>query len=279
MDELCGRTAVVTGGASGIGLATARRLASAGMNIVLGDIEEPILEEIVSQFEADGVPTLGVRTDVADRESVDALAAATVERFGAVHVLINNAGVGLGGPLLSDDHDFYERFEWTMGVNLMGVLHGIRAFVPQMRAHGEPCHVVNTASMAGLLPAQMGAYTISKYGVVAMSEILVQEMADTNVGVSVLCPMFVQTGIDGSERNLPEDLVRFDEPTAEDEIRREIYRELVAGGIEPSVVADHVHDALLSGRFWIFTDESSADYAVQRAEHISASTAGLLDVD
>ncbi len=273
MHDFEGRTAVITGGASGIGLATARRFAEAGMNLVLADIEEPVLETVVAEMEQSGASVIGVRCDVADLGSVQALAAAAHERFGPVHVLFNNAGVVTGGPLLADDDQFYEKFNWTMGVNLMGVLHGIRSFVPAMLAHGEPSHVVNTASMAGLLPAPIGGYTVSKYATVALSELLAQETAGTNVGVSVLCPFFVKTQISDSTRNMPEHLVQMEEPSAEDEVRTEVIRGLVAGGIEPSAVADHVHDAVIEGRFWIFTHPGSEDHPRARAEQIASGTA------
>ncbi len=273
MREFGGRTAVITGGASGIGLAVARRLADEGMNLVLADIEEPALHGVVADFEARDVPVLGVRTDVADVASVAALADAAADRFGPVHVLFNNAGVGIGGPLLSDDPKYLDRFAWTLGVNLWGVLYGIRAFVPGMVAHGEPAHVVTTASMAGLLPAQLGAYTVSKYGAVALSEMLVQEVAGTSVGVSVLCPGFVRTGIGESERNLPEHLVSLQEPTPEQEERGEIIREFVESGMDPAEVAGHVRDAIVDGRFWILTHPDFAELPRERAEQIVAGTA------
>ncbi len=272
MDDFQGRTAVITGGASGIGLATAQRLAEAGMNLVLADIEEPVLVTVVAEMRLSGASVIGVATDVADPGSVQALAAAAHERFGPVHVLLNNAGVGIGGPLLADDDQYYEKFNWTMGVNLMGVLHGIRSFVPAMLAHGEPAHVVNTASMAGLLPAPLGAYTVSKYAAVALSELLVQETAGTNVGVSVLCPFFVKTQINDSDRNLPEHLVSMEAPSAEQEIRSEVVKDLVAGGIEPSAVADKVHEAIVDGRFWILTHPGSEDHPRARAEQIASGT-------
>ena len=276
MHDFDGRTAVITGGASGIGLAVAHRLAAVGMNLVLADIEEPVLESVIGDFESRGVPAIGVRTDVADRESVESLAVEAGERFGSVHVLVNNAGVAAGGPLLDDDDHFYEKFEWTMGVNLLGVLHGIRSFVPSMLAHGEPGHVVNTASMAGLIPAPFGPYTVSKYATVALSELLAQETAGTNVGVSVLCPFFVKTEIGDSDRNLPEHLVQRGEPSPEQEARSEVIRDLVAGGIDPALVAQHVQSAIVDGRFWILTHPGSENHPRERAEQIAGGTAPAL---
>jgi len=250
MHEFSGRTAVITGGASGIGLAVARRLGREGMNLVLADIEQPALDEVVAEFEAAGVPVIGVDTDVSDVEAVRRLAAATADRFGNVHVLFNNAGVGGGGPILEpDDLDIWN---WVLGVDLFGVLHGIKVFGPAMVAHGEPCHIVNTASMAGLMPTPgLGSYTVAKYGVVAMSETLSLETADTNLRVSVLCPGFVQTRIHESDRNIPENLVSLDEPTEESEFMRQMIGDLVSGGIPPEQVAADVFDALSTERFYV----------------------------
>ncbi|MEM1334989.1 MAG: SDR family NAD(P)-dependent oxidoreductase, partial [Actinomycetota bacterium] len=199
-------TAVITGGASGIGLAMARKFAAVGSSLVLADIEPEALDAAVAEFEAAGTSVLGVITDVSDQASVEALRDAAIERFGSVEILCNNAGVGLGGPLLDDDPDYVAKFQWTMDVNLMGVLYGIRAFVPGMVERGAPAHVVNTASMAGLVSAGLGAYTVSKFGCVSMSELLAIELGRTNVGVSVLCPEFVRTRIHESHRNAPDDL-------------------------------------------------------------------------
>jgi NAD(P)-dependent dehydrogenase (short-subunit alcohol dehydrogenase family) len=193
-----------------------------------------------------------VVTDVADLDSVRNLHQVATERFGNIHVLFNNAGVGGGGAMVADDD--LDMWEWTLGVNLWGVLYGIKVFGPSMIAHGEPCHIVNTASMAGLLATPgLGAYTVSKYSVVAMSETLSVETRETNMGVSVLCPGFVQTKIAESDRNLPEHLVSQDEPTAEMEFMRDMVRDLVAGGIKAEQVADNVYDAIVEGRFAILT--------------------------
>lgn len=272
MQDFQGRTAVVTGGASGIGLAIARRLGREGMNLVLGDIEQPALDEAVAAFDAAGVPVLGIETDVSDVESVRRLAAAADQRFGNIHLLCNNAGVGGGGAILEpDDLDVWE---WVLGVDLFGVLHGIKVFGPSMVAHGEPCHMVNTASMAGLVPTPgLGSYTVSKYAVVAMSETLSLETADTNLGVSVLCPGFVQTKIADSQRNIPEHLVRLEEPSEEEEFVRQAVAELISAGIAPEQVADDVVDAVRSGRFYILTHPEYAAQIRHRAEWIASGTA------
>ncbi len=273
MQDLHGRTAVVTGGASGIGLATARRLAAEGMNLVLADIEEPPLAEAVSELEAGGAAVIGVRADVSDKPAVESLRDRAVERFGSVELLFNNAGVGAGGALLDPSADYEARWDWVLGINLGGVLNGIRVFVPDMAASGNPGHVVNTASVAGLIPAALGAYTVSKYGVVALSELLASELAATEVGVSVLCPEFVSTRIADSDRHLPEHLVRTEAPSAEQEFVRAAVNDLVAGGIDPAEVADKVLDAVRTQRFLILTHASSVGHVAARAEQLLAGVA------
>ncbi len=274
MKDFTGRTAVITGGASGIGLATAERLAAEGMQIVLADIEERALDEQTARLAADGVTVAGLVTDTADISSVRSLAAAVHERFGNVHFLFNNAGVGGGGPMLEPDD--LDMWEWTLGVNLYGVIHGIKAFGSSMVAHGEPCHIVNTASMAGLLPTPgLGSYTASKYAVVAMSETLSLETADTNLTVSVLCPGFVQTGIAESDRNLPEHMVSLEEPTADMEMMRAAMRDLVASGIPPSEVADRVFEAARDGRFYVLPHPEFGPQVVARSERIVSGEAPI----
>ena len=270
MREFSGKTAVITGGASGIGHGVASRLAAEGMNLVIADIEQSALDSAVAGFEADGVSVLGVRTDVADNDSVKALAAAANAHFGDVHVLFNNAGVAGGGPILEPDD--IGVWDWVLGVDLMGVIYGIKAFGPAMVAHQEPCAIVNTASMAGLLPTpSMGAYTVAKYGVVAMSEVLSLETRETtNLRVSVLCPGFVHTRIADSDRNIPEHLVSLEEPTEESEFRRSAVRDLVASGMSPSEVAQKVFEAIVDERFYILPHPQYGEQIVARAQHITA---------
>ncbi|MEM7139625.1 MAG: SDR family NAD(P)-dependent oxidoreductase [Actinomycetota bacterium] len=271
MQEFTGRTAVITGGESGIGLATAERLGREGMNLVLADIEERALDEQVERLSADGLEVIGVVTDTADFASVTALAATATERFGNIHLVFNNAGVGGGGPMLDDDMDVWE---WVLGVNLYGVVHGIKAFGPGMLAHGEPCAIVNTASMAGLLPTPgLGSYTVSKYAVVAMSETLALETAGTNLSVHVLCPGFVATQIADSDRNLPEHMARPLEDDPGIEMLREAMRDLVSGGIPPAEVADRIVDAVRQGRFTILPHPQYGPQIVARAEGIVAGDA------
>lgn len=270
MREFSGKTAVITGGASGIGHGVASRLAEEGMNLVIADIEHSALESAVAGFEADGVSVLGVPTDVADNDSVKALAAAANDRFGDVHILFNNAGVAGGGPILEPDD--IGVWDWVLGVDLLGVIYGIKAFGPQMVAHGEPCAIVNTASMAGLLPTpSLGAYTVAKYGVVAMSEVLSLETRETtNLRVSVLCPGSVQTRIADSDRNIPEHLVSLDEPTEEHAFRREAVRDFIASGMPPSEVAQKVFEAIVDERFYILPHPQYGEQILARARQIAA---------
>ncbi len=207
MENLNGKTAVITGGASGIGLAMAHRFGAAGMNLVIGDIEVPAMESAVTELTASGYQVVSLQVDVRDIEQQRELERIAIEAFGNIHVLCNNAGVGAGGPVA--DPDNLEVWRWTIDIDLWGVIYGCKVFLPAMIAHGEPCHVVNTASMAGHGSAPfMGAYSVAKYGVVALSETLTKEMqiAGNDVGVSVLCPAFVATGIAKSDRNMPDDL-------------------------------------------------------------------------
>lgn len=201
-----GMVAVVTGGASGIGRSVAVGFAEAGLRVVIADIEREALDRVVAEFESAGHDVLGVPTDVSESDSVEALAAATMDRFGAVHVVHNNAGVGAGGPIWTQSE---ADWKWVLGVNLWGVIHGVRTFVPIMLDQGGPAHVVNTASMAGLISVpQLGAYNVSKHGVVTLSETLWRDLrlADAEIGVSVLCPGLVMTNIFESSRNRPADL-------------------------------------------------------------------------
>ena len=202
MQDLRGKVAVITGGASGIGRAVAERAAGEGMKLVLGDIEEGPLKETVDDLTSKGAEALGVVTDVSDAASVRALRDRTLDRFGAVHLVHNNAGIGLGGPIWEVSE---EDWRWILGVNLWGVIHGVATFVPVLMEQGEG-HVVNTASIAGLIAAPfLGPYNATKQAVVAISETLFKDLQAVGapIGVSVLCPGFVQTRIAESERNRP----------------------------------------------------------------------------
>jgi NAD(P)-dependent dehydrogenase (short-subunit alcohol dehydrogenase family) len=253
MKEFRSKVAVVTGAASGMGKAMAERFAAEGMKVVLADVELEALAAAEREFRARGSAVLAVHTDVSKPADVERLAARTVEAFGTVHVLCNNAGVGTGGlawiQRIAD-------WEWTLGVNLWGVIHGVRSFLPIMLAHGEEGHVVCTASIAGLLSGPFGIpYNVSKYGVVALCEGLHHELAlvQSKIKVSVLCPGFVNTRILESQRNRPAEMPLL--PINETEMQYgEWMRARVAAGLAPSEVARQVFEAIRDERFYIVTD-------------------------
>jgi NAD(P)-dependent dehydrogenase (short-subunit alcohol dehydrogenase family) len=255
--------AVVTGGASGIGRAMAARFAAEGMHVVIGDVEEAPLAATAAEL---GV--VGVHTDVTDAGSVAALADATLERFGAVHLVCNNAGVGGGGQIkdltLKD-------WRWVIDVCLWGVIHGVHSFLPHLRANADGGHIVNTASMAGLVAgAGIGPYNAAKYGVVAISETLAAELAaeGSRVGVSVLCPGLVRTNIFTSQRNRPDELRNPSRKTTARAANQEIAEALQARGIDPAVVAGQVLDAVRAERFWILTHPEFLPAVEERTDRI-----------
>ncbi|HEY3686792.1 MAG TPA: SDR family NAD(P)-dependent oxidoreductase [Streptosporangiaceae bacterium] len=258
MKDLDGKVAVVTGAASGIGFALAERFAAEGMKVVIGDVEAGALAEAAARLRGSGADVLGVLTDVRDAAQVEALAERSVARFGAVHVVCNNAGVsgGVGGPAWERP---LQDWEWTLGVNLWGVIHGVRAFVPRLVAQGEG-HIVNTASMAGLLTGGGGPYGVSKAGVVSLSEglYLALRASAPGVGVSVLCPGWVNTGIADSERNRPAELRADRGPDPMDEERQRGLARVVESGMAPSVVAEKVVDAIRDGLFYVLPHDDEA---------------------
>jgi NAD(P)-dependent dehydrogenase (short-subunit alcohol dehydrogenase family) len=254
MKELKGKVAVVTGAASGIGRALAERFARAGMKVVLADVEEGALGEARDAIAKAGAEVLAVRADVSKVEQVDALARRTFDAFGTAHLVCNNAGIGAGGMMWDVPA---ADWAWILGVNLMGVVNGIRAFVPRMIEQGEG-HVVNTASVAGLITAPgMGPYCATKHAVVAMSECLHHDLtlaAGGKVKVSVLCPGWVKTRIADSARNRPADAPGPNRPlTQQEEMIQGMIRTAVDTGIPPEVVADKVHQAVIEDRFYILT--------------------------
>ena len=264
-----GRVAVVTGAASGIGFGLSERFASEGMRVVMADIEEPALAEAAEVLIGRGGEVLPVPTDVSRPEQVDALRDRTLETFGAVHVLCNNAGVaGLGRPLWDLTPG---EWAWVLGVNLWGVINGIRSFLPALREQ-DAAHVVNTASVAGLVAGILGPYSVTKHGVVALSEALYFQLLQhgAGVGVSVLCPGWVKTRIVDSDRNRPAELGPPAELEPTQAAVREVGRQRVESGIEPAEVAAHVVDAIRSGRFYVLTHPEMNDAIRRRAEEVLA---------
>lgn len=274
--DLTDKTAVVTGGGSGIGRSMAQAFAQAGMNVVIADVEEPAAAETADLIIDSGgaeARVLNVRCDVSDAESVMAMAQTATEKFGSVEVLCNNAGVGGGGLM---DECSLETWEWVLGVNLWGVIHGIKAFLPGMLAQNQG-HIINTASIAGHTSfPSMGPYNVSKHAVVTMSETLLAEnqQRESAVGVSVLCPGFVATNILESERNRPEQLMdgvvedSSDEAVAEREAVRSMAMDMYKSQLHPDEVAAMVIDAVRTGQFYIFTDDKFDGVVAQRHTNI-----------
>ena len=265
LEQLEGRVAVVTGAASGIGLAMATAFAAEGMRVVLSDIESGPLDAAVGTLRAAGRDVLGVQADVASWPDVEALAEATVEAFGGVHVVCNNAGVvkrARTWALTLDD------WSWVLGVDLWGVIHGVKAFVPRMLEQGEGGHVVNTASMVGLLPVRnLATYDAAKMAVVGLSEALAMDLEDegSDIGVSVLLPGFIATRITDSARNRPPDLG--------DAAEAPTVARTTAGAeatMEADEVADLVLDAVRTGEFWILTHDAYRPVIQARAAGVGA---------
>lgn len=266
------KVAVITGAASGIGRGLADRFATEGIRVVIADVEEAALAEAEREMTAAGATVLAVRTDVSRREDVEALARKTIDRFGAVHIVCNNAGVGDRGGLAWDAS--IEEWEWVLGVNLWGVIHGVRTFVPLMLRHGEEAHIVNTASVAGLLAGAGGSrYTTTKFGVVGLSEALHYELAYASggkVGVSVLCPGMVNTRILESGRNYPAGPIEEPAAGAPERMMFDMIKTAFKGGMAPSEVADEVFDAIVNQRFYVITHPEHNPRVRQRAEAIAS---------
>ena len=274
MRDVTGKTAFITGGASGMGLAMARSFAKAGMKVVIADIEQTALDAVTAEFEASNAEFLTLRVDVTDRAQMEQAAVDTEARFGKVHVVCNNAGVVVGGPI---DQMTYNDWDWVTNVNINGVINGIQTFTNRIKAHGEGGHFVNTASMAGHLAISgLSVYTATKFAVVGISETMLPELKEHNIGVSVLCPGVVNTNIFTSTRNRPEELAGADltfasPPTASAQERAARMAELMAAALDPAVVGDMVLHAIREDEFYIFTHpDLEAMTDVRKSEMASA---------
>lgn len=255
MQILKDQVAVITGAASGIGLALATRAAQEGMKVVLADIEADALAKAEAKFKAEGATVLAVLTDVSKAEDIQGLAQKSLDAFGAVHLLCNNAGVGTSGKLLWE-HTLAD-WEWVVGVNLWSVVYGITTFVPIMLEQDADCHIVNTGSLAGLISGPgLGSYKVTKHSVVTLSETLYHELkeAEARIGVSVLCPAWVNTQIVDSERNRPAELQNKpgSDTLTPGAIEREAdIRHVVEKGRPPAMIADTVFEAIQDETFYV----------------------------
>ena len=274
MKSFQGKTAVITGAASGFGLETSRLAAQAGMNVVMADVQQDALDRAAAEIQALGAKVLPFRLDVSKGEQVEAMGRATLERFGAPHLVFNNAGVGSGGLIWEHTQ---KDWEWVIGVNLMGVAHGIRVFTPLMldaakKDASYEGHIVNTASMAGLVNMpNMASYNVTKQGVVSMSETLYQDLSlvTDQIHCSVLCPFFVPTGIHNSERNRPAEMTERILPTKSQLIAKALGEKAVTSGkLTAAQIAQMVMDAVANNKFYIYSHPHALGAVQTRLEDI-----------
>jgi len=278
MQDLAGKVAFVTGGASGMGLAMVRAFAAAGMKVAVADIEQQALDAVAEAFAGSNAEVLTIRLDVTDRDAMEAAAVATEAAFGKVHVVCNNAGVAVGGSIETMS---YADWDWVMKVNVDGVVNGVQAFVKRIIAHGEGGHIVNTASMAGHIGVPgMSVYNTSKFAVVGLSEAIRADLAPHGIGVSVLCPGVVKTKIFESGRNRPEELAAASDTAGAvlaadvpEEARKARIEQLLANALDPAIVADMVVEAIQSGEFYIFTHPEIKQFTDARAAEMQQSFA------
>ena len=265
MEDLVDKVAVITGGASGIGLATAKRLAASGARLVLADIERGALDRAVDGLRSDGADAIGVTCNVSDLTAVEDLADEAFASMGAVHIVFNNAGVAVGGPTAEMTH---EDWRWIIDVDLWGPIHGVEAFLPRMIEQGQGGHLAFTASFAGLVPNEgLGPYCVAKYGVVALAEVLHRELRPHDIGTSVLCPMRVETNIGSSERNRPDDLGGPDaSPGVADQ--DEANEDLAGRVLEVDSVAALTVDAIQANRLYVLPHAESRSFIAKRFARI-----------
>jgi NADP-dependent 3-hydroxy acid dehydrogenase YdfG len=275
MQDVSGKVAFITGGASGMGLAMARSFSAAGMKVVIADVQQDALDAVKKEFAASNADVLTLIVDVTDRDAMEQAAQATVDKYGKVHVICNNAGVAVSGSIADTE---YSDWDWVMGVNVNGVINGLQTFVNRIKEHGEGGHIVNTASMAGHIPVPgLGVYNTSKYAVVGMSEAMRLDLAADNIGVSVLCPGVVNTNIFDSERNRPGELAS-DQPATpllgadlSDEEQQERMQAILAGALDPAVVGDMVLHAIQTDEFYIFTHPEIQEQVNERKQDLDGA--------
>ena len=270
MKEFKGKTAVVTGAASGIGYALAKRFAQEKMNVVLADIEQDALDAAVTKISNLGVETVGIAVDVMDKNSVQSLTKQSIDAFGNIHILCNNAGVA--PPAIDEaiwDHDMSD-WDWVMGVNFYGVLYGIQSFLPHMIEHQEDGHVLNTVSMAGILGLE-GSYGVSKFAALSLSEGLFQSLKKINskIGASVLCPGFVATNIIDSQRNRPEHLASDKKSNF---LLKQLASSVLKRGKKPDEIATRAIEAIQANNFYILPHPIYDERVKDRYERILART-------
>lgn len=271
MQDLKGKVAVITGGASGIGLATARSLAREGVRLVLGDIEQGALDRAVAELTAAGAEVIGVRGDVSKLADVEALADAAWARFGGAHILFNNAGIGVFGPVQEMSH---ADWEWTINVNLWGPVHGVEVFMPRMIAQGQGGHMLFTASFAGLISNRnLAPYSVTKAAVVSLAECVAKDGKPFNIGASVLCPMRVATAIDESHRNRPQE---FGGPEAVKPYTDRDSGALEGRTLDVEAVGDLVVAALKRGDLYILTHKETEVFLNRRAARLQDAVAHAL---
>ncbi len=269
MKDFRGKTAFVTGGASGIGLSMARAFGRAGAQVVLADIDKAAAQEAAARLISEQIKAVAVRCDVSEREAVREAALEAIAAFGKIHIVCNNAGVAVGGPI---GHVTPKDWDWIIDVNLKGVIYGVETFVPLIRSHGEGGHIVNTASMAGMIsPPNMEPYSATKFAVVAMSEGWFMQLAPDNIGVSVLCPGFVRTRIHESGR------VRQDKYGGNADVdsgigeQQQQAAQMVLSGIDPDIVGARVAEAIQANELYIFTHPPMRDFVNMRFAQIMAA--------
>jgi len=274
MKEFKDKVAVVTGAASGIGRGMVENFIAAGMKVVLSDIDEGRLQNTTNTFKESGADVIGVVADVSKQDQIEILAKKTIDAFGAVHVLCNNAGVGYQSREIWEISN--EAWEWVLGVNLFGVINGIRAFMPIMVKQDVEAHIINTSSLAGILsPADNVTYGVSKHGVVVLSETLHEhlQLMESKIKVSVLCPGNIDTDIlDSLVRNQPDYVPPSPEPTEEEALYRNAYRIWLERGMDPKEVGRQVFEAIKADRFYIITHDDFDKYIEQRMKNILSRT-------